>query len=92
MFTVSATFANISVNSLSDMFFDIALLSGGNLVLNCDGGPGGVGCDVPVPDSALGPDGVLSPGESFTVEFEIGLQTANPFDFFVNALGVVRPP
>jgi hypothetical protein len=35
----------------------------------------------------VGGDGVLSPGESVAVEFAIGLQTRQPFTFFVNVFG-----
>ena len=65
----------------------MAVLSGGNLLLNADGGPGGVGAILSVPPASLGSDGVLDPGESFDVDFEIGLQLRRGFTFFVNAFG-----
>ncbi len=56
---------------LSTCFFEIVTLTGGNVGLNADGGPGGVGSTVSVPAIDLGPDGVLSPGESFVIDFEM---------------------
>ena len=55
-----------------------------------DGGPGGVGSILSVPPASLGSDGVLNPGESFTVDYEIGLERRRRFTFFVDAYGVVN--
>ena len=68
---------------------DVIELTGGNVVLNAVGEPGGEGSIVKVPSAALGADGILSPGESFTQEFRIGLAPLDPFDFFVDAYGVL---
>ena len=85
-FTITATFTNKSSSPhILNPFFKVAELSGGNLLLNADGGAGGVGATL-TPD--VGDDGVLSPAESFTVDFVIGLQTRNRFRFFVDLLGV----
>jgi hypothetical protein len=43
---------------------------GGNLLLNADGGPGGLGNRL-TPD--VGPDGAWTPGETVEVAFKIGL-------------------
>lgn len=85
VFTINAIFTNTSPDSFIDLFFDVAVLSGDNVVLNCDDGPAGVGCTVTVDADKLGPGGVLSPGESFSVEFQIGLKVMNSFEFLVNA-------
>ena len=45
---------------------------------------------VPIPAAGDYADGLLGPGESFDVEFVIGLLVRQPFDFFVNAFGVVE--
>jgi hypothetical protein len=45
-FTVTATFTNTSNTPLRFPFFSVSALSGGNLVLNADGAPGGVGATV----------------------------------------------
>jgi hypothetical protein len=88
VFTITAVFTNSSSASFSGVFFEVAELTGGNEVLNADDGPGGVGAQVSVPPEALDGDGILSPGESFTQVFEIGLQERRPFTFFVDAYGV----
>ena len=81
VFTVTTTFTNTSADSLSDAFFEVTTLTGGNTVLNADEGDGGVGSIVYAGD--------LLPGESFEVVFEIGLDVRAPFEFFVDAFGVV---
>ena len=68
---------------------EIDVRGAGNVLLNADHGPGGVGSTVTANVSA---DQVLSPGESFTTDFEIGLATTAPFQFFVNVLGIVDAP
>src|SRR5262249_4207312 len=60
----------------------------GNLLLNADGGPGGVGAHL-TPD--VGSDGILSPAESFTTNFVIGLQLRQSFTFFVDLFGLPEP-
>lgn len=87
-FTITATFTNISATPIGHPFFEVAELSGGNVLLNADGGPGGVGATL---RADVNDDQVLSPGESFTTDFEIGLATAAPFQFFVNVRGVPTP-
>lgn len=83
---LTATIRNASERELLALSFQVAVLTGGHVVLNAEGRPGGPGSRVPVPESALG-DGVLSPGESFVQRFEIGLSARAPFSFFVNVLG-----
>ncbi|MCB0212138.1 MAG: ExeM/NucH family extracellular endonuclease, partial [Anaerolineae bacterium] len=91
VYTISATFQNISAATIRSVYFEVTTLSGGNLLLNADGGPGGVGSTLSVPLDTAGEDGdlVLSPGESFTVDFEIGLKKRQGFSFFVDTYGVV---
>ena len=91
-FTITASFSNISTDTISGIFFEVAQLDGPGcpcLVLNADGGPGGVGATISVPPANLGPDETLTPGESFTQVFDIGLNTPAQFTFFVNVLGEV---
>lgn len=83
-FTITATFANTSTTNIRKPLFEVIKLTGGNLLLNADGGAGGVGATL-TPDIG---DTVLSPGESFTADFEIGLQKKTNFTFFVNLLGI----
>ncbi|MCB0212771.1 MAG: hypothetical protein KDJ52_25740, partial [Anaerolineae bacterium] len=89
IYTITATFRNISTATLKDVYFEVAQLSNNNLLLNADGGPGGPGAILSVPPASLGPDAVLSPNETFTLGFEIGLASAKPFNFLVDAYGVV---
>jgi CSLREA domain-containing protein len=84
IFTIEATFTNISSDPLSNVFFEVVTLTGDNVVLNADDGPGGVGERVSVP-------GIINPGNSFEVVFEIGLQEPAPFSFFVDAYGIPVP-
>jgi hypothetical protein len=65
-------------------FFEVAEISEGNVLINADGGAGGIGSTL-TPD--VGSDKVLLPGESFTSEFRIGLATLNHFRFEVNVMG-----
>jgi hypothetical protein len=82
-FTLTATFTNTSSETLADPLFAVIELTGGNLLLNADGGPGGLGNRL-TPN--VGPDGAWTPGETVEVAFEIGLQAKNPFRFLVNLL------
>ena len=56
-------------------------------MLNADGGPGGVGSLVTVNGLGDNNDGVLSPGETFTKTFLIGLGKKEQFEFFVHVAG-----
>ena len=87
-FTITATFTNTSSTVIHDPIFLVTQLSGGNQLLNADGGPGGVGALL-TPN--VGADGILSPDESFTTAFGIGLQVHAFFTFFVDLLGVPEP-
>jgi hypothetical protein len=82
-FTITATFTNTSDTPLRFPFFGVSELSGGNLVLNANGAPGGVGATV-TPEV---PEDVLAPGASVTAEFVLGLRERERFTFFVNAFG-----
>jgi hypothetical protein len=87
-FTITASFTNIGSVPLVRPFFRVTELSGGNVLLNADGGRGGVGASL---TPGVGSDGILSPGESVTVGFVVGLQAREPFTFTVNVLGVGAP-
>ena len=84
VYTIRATFENNSTATLSDMYYQVAKLTGDNLLLNADGGPGGEGSILTITDPAA-----LAPGESMTVVFEIGLASRSRFTFLVDAYGVV---
>jgi hypothetical protein len=90
-FTITATFTNISADTLSDLLIAVQTLSGGNVLCNADQGSGGAGSILTVPLEGDLADGRLSPGESFVVELPVGLQSFNPFTFFVDVLGEETP-
>ncbi len=86
--TIRATFKNTSSTPIDAPFFVVAELSEGNLLLNADGGPAGAGARL---TAQVGADKILSPGESFTSEFVIGLQSRRRFRFFVDVWGQPIP-
>jgi hypothetical protein len=86
-FTITATFTHTSDTPLRVPFFEVAALSEGNLLLNADESPGGVGA-TRTPDVG---DGMLSPGETVVVDFVIGLQVQAPFTFVVELFGEPVP-
>jgi len=86
-FTITATFTHTSEMPLRFPFFEVTILSGGNLLLNADEGPRGVG-------ATLTPEvggRVLFPGETVIVDFVIGLQARAPFTFVVELFGEPVP-
>ncbi|GJQ59106.1 MAG: hypothetical protein D8M57_04795 [Candidatus Scalindua sp. AMX11] len=86
--TITATFTNTSSIPIDKPFLQVITLSGENVLLNADGGAGEVGATL-TPD--VGNDHILSPGESVTVVFVIGLQTVNSFKLFVDLRGAIIP-
>ena len=83
-FRITAEFTNTSNQAIANPFAEVVELTGGNLLLNADGGAGGVGARLTSPNGSGTP---LEPGASSTFEFLIGLQKPEPFTFFVNMLG-----
>jgi hypothetical protein len=83
-FRITAEFTNTSAQLIGHRFAEVIELSGENLLLNADGGPGGVGARLTSPDSA---STVFLAGATETFEFVIGLQQQEPFAFLVNMLG-----
>ena len=59
VYRVTATFTNVTEVSLEDVYFTVANLGTGNVLLNADGSPAGVGAKISVPAAALGGDGIL---------------------------------
>jgi hypothetical protein len=86
-FRLTAEFTNTSTQPIGHRFAEVVELTGGNLLLNADGGAGGVGARLTSPESARRP---LLPGATETFEFVIGLQESEPFSFFVNLLGEIQ--
>jgi len=87
VYQVEATFANVTEVSLENLYFSVADLADGNLVLNADGGPAGAGATVSVPAALLGEDGILHTNESFTIGFDVGLASADATGLTVDANG-----
>jgi hypothetical protein len=85
-FTITATFTHTRETPLRVPFFEVTALSGGHLLLNADEGPRGIGATL-TPEVG---DGVLSPGETVSVDFVIGLQARAPFTFVVELFGEPR--
>ena len=92
MLTIKAKWRNNSVDSFFDVFFDVRTLGGPAclcVLLNADGGPGGVGADLSVPNASLpGGDGEWQPGEETSeITFRVGLTLRRPVTFFVDMWG-----
>lgn len=84
VYTITATFTNTSGQTISSPYFVVTAVTNGDLLLNADGGPGGVGATLTPSNAALGGDGQVSPGESVTQVFKIGLASTAPFTFRVD--------
>jgi hypothetical protein len=81
-FLINATFQNGSTQTIGQPFVQVTTLTGGNLLLNAEGGRGGVGAWLPLSGA-----GSFAQGASRTVQLQIGLQQPAAFNFFVNVLG-----
>jgi aldose sugar dehydrogenase len=86
-FRFEAPLTNISARSLSDLAVAVTTLTNGNLLQNADGGPGGVGARLTVPQQDGFTDGVLGPDEFVDVPFIICLTEPQPFRLEVDVLG-----
>jgi hypothetical protein len=81
--------AKASSPALTDLRVQVQTLTNGNLLQNADGGPGGVGATLTVPQADAFADGLLSPEEAVDVPFVVCLQERSPFRFLVDVLGIV---
>ena len=63
----------------------VKTITNGNLLLSATEGDGGTGSKQAID---AGADNKLSPNESVTVGFDIGLANRNPFSFFVDVYGI----
>ena len=64
-------------------------MTNGNVLRAVDEATRAVGARVPVPRDGDFADALLSPGESVQSRFFICLKDRQPFELFVNALGIV---
>ncbi|MCA9498680.1 MAG: hypothetical protein MRJ67_00590 [Nitrospirales bacterium] len=85
-FIIVATFKNTSADTISRPFFKVRSLTGGNVLCNADGGPGGPGATLTVPLIDNSVKRKLYPGELFNIRFDIGLKTQAQFTFLVDIL------
>ena len=83
-FTFDARMTNTGGHDLSEIMTPILVLTNGNLLDNADGAPSGVGGTMTVPTTDDYSDGILSPGETTDVFYDILLAVIAPFDFFVD--------
>jgi hypothetical protein len=92
-YPIEATFQNVSSPpvDLKNLIFRVTKLDGSSCdctVSNADGGAGRVDAQISVPAEALGPNGVLAPGKTFTQRFNIKLaRHPEGFTFFVDVYG-----
>jgi hypothetical protein len=89
-FSFKAKLTNTSAHSLSHLAVKVTALTNGDLLQNADGRPGGVGAQLTIPAAGAYADGMLAPGESVDVSFDICLQTKGAFTFLVDVLGRVE--
>jgi hypothetical protein len=82
-----AQLTNSSERSLAELVVTVTTLTNRNLLQNADGGPGGVGARLTIPQQDDFTDGVLSPDEFVNVPFIICLTQRQPFTFVVDVLG-----
>jgi hypothetical protein len=87
-FSFEAKLTNIGSGSLRNLIFQVAVLTEGNLVQNADEGPSGVGGTLTVPAKNDYSDGLLTAGEFVDVPFVTCLKEMQPFQFFVDVLGL----
>jgi hypothetical protein len=85
-----ARLTNTSNSLLSGLSVKVTTLTGDNLLQNADGGPGGVGAILTVPETLGYADGLLSKGEYVDVPFVICLKKRTKFSFFVDVWGIAQ--
>lgn len=86
VYNIEATFSNVTEVSLEDVYFTVANLGAGDVLLNADSGTGG--SRISVPTEVLGADGILHTFDSFTYTFQVGLADTNFADLILDANGV----
>lgn len=74
---------------LTNLAIQVKTLTNNNLLQNADGGPGGVGATLTVPENAQFADGILDANEFADVPFVICLKQRTGFTFLVDVLGVL---
>jgi hypothetical protein len=92
-FSFTSEFCNIGTKQLTALKSMTTTLTGGNILLNRDSGtPPGVGSELTFPANGGYADLKLDPNECVDVSYTIGLATDDPFDFFVDVVGIASEP
>jgi hypothetical protein len=92
-FTLVEEFCNKGPNTLTLLQSLTTTLTGGNILLNRDGGtPAAVDSVLTFPAIEGFADRLLSPNECVTVTYKVGLASPAQFDFFVDMLGNIVEP
>ena len=87
-FTLVEEFCNTGPNKLTLLQSVTTTLTGGNILLNRDGGtPAGVGSVLTFPSTEGFADRILDPGECVTVTYKIGLQSGCRFQILRRRAG-----
>jgi hypothetical protein len=90
-FSFSGRLTNqITSPAVYDLMARVTTLTNENLLQNADGGPGGVGALLTIPQVGQYSDGVLDPGEFVDVPFVICLKEPSAFDFVVDVPGLTQ--
>jgi len=91
--TVIAQFANTGSTPMNPHFFEVVELSGGNVLLNSDTGPGGLGARVSLSPSTSSGGTVVFPGQPLpdAYRFLIGLRSRDAFQFRLDVVGAPDP-
>jgi hypothetical protein len=89
-FRFEARLTNSSESSLTDLVVAVTELTNDNLLQNADGGPGGVGARLTMPQQDGFSHGLLRPDEFVDVPFLICLHERQLFQFVVDVFGVVE--
>ncbi len=93
VYSIYATFINNSDNTIVHPFFEVMELKSLDtdensvILLNTDDGTGREGSRM---TESVNGDHMLSPGESITTLFEIGLESPDRFSLFVDLLGEIE--
>ena len=88
-FTIGSWFVNTSHDTLCSLYFKVVTMNEEDVLCNGDEGAVGIGSTLTLPLEGDLEDGLLAPGESFYVEFKVGLASMDRFDFSVDLFGVV---
>jgi hypothetical protein len=92
--TLRAQFVSVGSRPMHPHVFEVVVLSGGNVLLNADHEPGGVGARVSLSPRHSSGGTVVFPGQPLpdAYWFLIGLQSREPFTFMLDVVGAPEQP